>query len=96
MRDGVSKWPLRRVLARHVPADLFERPKQGFGVPIADWLRGPMRDWAEDLLAEERLRHEGLLRPEPVRRAWRAFLEGRAGEQPIWIVLMLQAWRARR
>ena len=67
---GKGKRLLRRVLHKRVPMDLVERPKQGFGVPIDAWLRGPLRDWAEGLLDESRLRREGYLNPGPVRRAW--------------------------
>ena len=56
IRDGLSKWPLRRVLYHHVPRELIERPKTGFGIPLGEWLRGTLRDWAETLLAEKRLR----------------------------------------
>jgi asparagine synthase (glutamine-hydrolysing) len=97
IRDGVGKWPLRAVLARHVPPALTERPKQGFDVPVSDWLRGPLRGWAEDLLAPERLRREGLLRPEPVARRWREHLDGRReGSLALWHVLMFQSWLERQ
>ncbi|HYC02357.1 MAG TPA: asparagine synthase (glutamine-hydrolyzing) [Azospirillaceae bacterium] len=91
--DG-GKLLLRRVLARHAPPALFQRPKSGFGVPLAGWLRGPLRPWAEELLSERSLRDGGLLDPVPVRAAWACHLSGRADlAEPIWTVLMLQAWR---
>ena len=95
LRDGQSKWLLRQVLYRHVPAALIERPKQGFAVPLQAWLQGPLRDWAEDLLAPERLRGDGFIDPVPVRAAWASFLRG--DDQwggALWAVLMWQAWRA--
>ncbi len=92
-RDGRSKWPLRRILDRHVPATLIERPKMGFGVPIDNWLRGGLRDWAESLLDRRRLAEEGLFHPEPIRAAWQAHLEGHRNFQyQLWSVLMFQAW----
>ena len=96
VRHGRGKWLLRRVLARYVPSALTERPKMGFAVPIDAWLRGPLRDWAESLLAPHRLAADGLVRVEPVRRAWQQHLEGTHNWQhPLWAVLMLQAWRER-
>src|SRR5258706_5854722 len=96
VRGGRGKWLLRRVLDRYVPRTLVERPKMGFGVPIDAWLRGPLRGWAESLLAPARLASDGLVRVEPVRRAWQEHLEGsRNWQYPLWTVLMLQAWRAR-
>lgn len=93
---GKGKLLLRRILARHVPSHLFERPKMGFGVPIEHWLRGPLRDWAEDLISTERLKRDGLFRPEPIRTAWEQHVEGRADHQyRLWTILMFQAWRAR-
>jgi asparagine synthase (glutamine-hydrolysing) len=96
VRQGKSKWPLRRVLDRYVPEALIDRPKMGFGVPIGAWIRGPLRDWAESLLAPSRLAAGGLLRPEPVQQAWREHLAGtRNWQYPLWTVLMLEAWRER-
>jgi asparagine synthase (glutamine-hydrolysing) len=96
LRHGQSKWLLRRVLDRYVPQRLIDRPKMGFGVPIDSWLRGPLREWAESLLAPARLNSLGLVRTEPVRRAWEEHLEGtRNWQYPLWTVLMLQAWRER-
>ena len=93
IRDGQSKWLLRQVLSRYVPARLFARPKAGFGVPIGAWLRGSLRPWAEELLRADRLRSEGYLRPEPVRSMWEQHLaRTRDCEYHLWDVLMFQAW----
>ena len=93
IRDGRGKWPLREILQRHVPAALVDRPKMGFGVPIDAWLRGPLRPWADDLLAADRLRREGFLDPEPVQAKWREHLSGgRNWSYHLWNVLMFQAW----
>ncbi|MDP6954126.1 MAG: asparagine synthase C-terminal domain-containing protein, partial [Alphaproteobacteria bacterium] len=92
-RDGLGKWLLRQVLYRHVPPALVERPKSGFGVPIAAWLRGPIRDWAEALLAPEALADAGLPGTEPIRRAWARLQAGHDRfQEPIWGVLVYQAW----
>lgn len=93
IRDGQGKWLLRQLLDRYVPRALVDRPKMGFGIPLDAWLRGPLRDWAENLLAEDRLRLEGYLNPVPVRAAWKAHLAGQASYgYRLWSVLMFQAW----
>jgi asparagine synthase (glutamine-hydrolysing) len=95
LQDGQGKWLLRQVLARHVPPALTERPKMGFGLPLGDWLRGPLREWAEDLLDEPRLAREGFFDPSPVRRLWLEHVSSR-GDWPyhLWDILMFQAWVA--
>lgn len=96
IRDGQSKWLLRRVLYRHVPKSLVERPKSGFAVPLAQWLHGPLREWAEDLLSPDTLARHGLLEAKPVRAAWHDFLAGRGNRQEdIWAACMVQAWAER-
>ncbi len=93
LRDGRGKWILRQLLDRHVPRELMERPKMGFGIPLDRWLRGPLREWAETLLDESRLRLEGYLDPVPVREAWQRHLRGDANlGYRLWSVLMFQAW----
>jgi asparagine synthase (glutamine-hydrolysing) len=93
VRGGETKWILRQLLYRHVPRELIERPKMGFGVPIGEWLRGPLRAWAEELLDERRLAGEGYFRPEPILQLWRAHLKGSSNEQyRLWPILMFQCW----
>ena len=88
-----GKRPLRRIVERHVPAALLDRPKMGFGIPLQDWLRGPLRDWAEALLSEERLRREGVFHPEPIRAKWTEHLDGRRNwSYYLWDILMFQSW----
>jgi asparagine synthase (glutamine-hydrolysing) len=93
VRDGQGKWLLRRVLRRYLPERLFERPKQGFNVPIGEWLRVPLRDWAEGLLDARRIEGDGLLDSDRVRACWQEHLDGRADRsRELWAILMVQAW----
>ena len=93
LRGGQTKWVLRQVLERYVPAGLVERPKMGFGLPIGSWLRGVLAPWAEHLLDERRLRDQGLLDPDPIRRAWNLHRTGRRDMgYELWDVLVLQSW----
>lgn len=93
VREGQTKWVLRRVLDRYIPRAWMDRPKMGFAIPLGSWLRGPLRDWAEDLLDERRLRREAFFRPEPIRQKWEEHLSGRFNWQYLlWDVLVLQSW----
>jgi asparagine synthase (glutamine-hydrolysing) len=93
IRDGRGKWLLRRIVDRHVPAALMDRPKSGFAVPVGEWLRGPLRDWAEPLLAPSALDAGAGFDAAVVTAAWRRHLAGEAEELRLWPVLMFQAWR---
>jgi asparagine synthase (glutamine-hydrolysing) len=95
IQQGSSKWILRQVLKKYVPSGLFERPKMGFGVPIGDWLRGPLRDWAETLLNSKLLEDQGL-NADPIRKCWQEHLSEKRNCHPaLWSVLMYQAWYQR-
>jgi asparagine synthase (glutamine-hydrolysing) len=95
VRNGTGKWLLRQLLRKYLPDSLIERPKMGFGIPVSEWIRGPLRDWAEDLLGESRLRREGILDPRPVRERWLRHLRGVSAEgDGVWQLLMFQSWLA--
>jgi asparagine synthase (glutamine-hydrolysing) len=90
---GEGKWSLRQVLYKHVPRELIDRPKAGFGIPVGQWLRGPLRPWAENLLDQNRLNAEGYFYPAPIRKKWAEHLSGqRDHTASLWAVLMFQAW----
>ena len=93
VRDGAGKWLLRQLLYKYVPPRIIDRPKMGFDVPVIAWLRGPLRDWAESLVGERRLRAEGFFNTLPIRQKWREHLSGaRNWQHQLWSVLMFQSW----
>jgi len=93
LREGQSKWVLRQVLNRYVPEHLFDRPKMGFGIPLGEWLRGPLKEWASDLLSPAKIRRSGYLDPHYVATLWDEHLSGeRNWQYGLWNILMLQAW----
>ena len=96
IHNGVTKYPLREILYRHVPRALVDRPKSGFAIPLGDWLTGPLRDWAETLLNADRIAKRGWIDPGPVRKAWGDHLAGRgARAEALWGICMLEAWAER-
>jgi len=96
IHDGVGKRLVRRVLYRHVPRELVERPKMGLSVPLVEWLQGPLREWAEDLLDSRRMRDDGFLDPEIIHRSWSRIQTGHRDEAlGMWAVLQFQAWARR-
>ena len=93
IRGGKGKMILRKLLYREAPSELFERPKTGFGIPVGQWIKGPLRDWADDLLDSRSMQSEGWLDPMPIRRRWEDHLSGkRDSTQALWAILMFQAW----
>ena len=93
IREGKAKWPLHKILNKYVPKEMVDRPKMGLGVPVSDWLRGPLRDWAESLLDETRIKNEGYFNVAPIRKKWAEHLTGLWNREPqLWPVLMFQSW----
>ena len=94
IRNGTNKWCLKQLLYKRVPKHLIERPKMGFGVPIGDWLRGPLRDWAESLLSEKRITQSGYFLNSEIQKKWREHLSGeRNWHYYLWDILMFESWR---
>ena len=92
-RNGSGKWILKQILNQYVPKNLTERPKMGFEIPIGSWLRGPLRDWAENLLNQKRLQQERYFNPQLIRDKWAEHLSGKKNWQyDLWDILMFQAW----
>jgi asparagine synthase (glutamine-hydrolysing) len=93
IKNGEGKWPIRQVLYNYVPKELIERPKAGFAVPVGQWLREPLYEWANDLLDESRIRKEGYFNPELVKNIWSQHLNKNYDWTPqLWAILMFQSW----
>jgi len=93
LNNGVGKGVLRYILYGYVPRELIERPKMGFGVPVGEWLKGPLKEWAEELLGESRLTSQGYFYPGIVGKVWPENLSGtRNLQSQLWVVLVFQAW----
>jgi asparagine synthase (glutamine-hydrolysing) len=93
VRNGKTKWLLRQVLDRYVPAPLVDRGKKGFGVPVGTWIRGPLRDWAEGLIDASSLKNDGIFNPDPILKAWHEHVTGVSEHTSfMWEILMFQAW----
>ena len=94
IRDGSTKWILRQILYRYVPKGLVERPKMGFGIPLGKWLKGPLRDWGEEFISENRLENSAFFEVKQVRQMWQKHLQGQGNYQhQLWSILMFEAWK---
>lgn len=95
-KGGISKWALRQILYKYVPSELIDRPKAGFGIPIGEWLKGPLREWAEDLLNSTSINNQGFLRSDPIQKLWAEHLSNKFDHtHRLWTLLMWQAWLAK-
>ena len=93
IRNNQGKWALRKILYKYVPQHIIDRPKTGFGIPLADWLRGPLRDWAEELINKDKLIEQNILNHAVIRKAWKLHLDGSSDYTArIWSVLIFQSW----
>ena len=93
IRDGLGKWPLRKILENYLPKNLIQKPKMGFGIPINEMLRGPLKDWAENLLDENKIQSQGIFNTRLVRDKWNNHLTGKGNYQhELWNLLMFQSW----
>ena len=96
VKNGKNKWILRQILYKYIPKELLERPKMGFAIPIDNWLKGPLRDWAEDLLDEKKMKEDGILHSKCVKKIWEEHLNNKGNWQHLlWDILMFQAWKNR-
>jgi len=94
IRDGEGKWALRQVLYKYVPKDIIDRPKEGFAIPVGLWLRGPLREWVEDLLSNNNLAKDGMFNSDVILKAWKEHLSGKKDwTNLLWTILMFQSWK---
>ena len=92
-RNNVGKWILREVLKKYIPTNLIERPKMGFGIPIGRWLRGPLKEWASDLLSQDSIKKEDFFNFEKIDECWQDHLKGNKNSSTsLWSILMFQEW----
>ena len=93
IKNGIGKWPLKQILSKYIPKDLIDRPKTGFSIPLGKWLKGPLRDWAENLLNEKRITQEGIFSAKLINAKWQQHLDGKQDHSSnLWGILMFQSW----